>query len=96
MLFVSLGTTGELFQPSLDLPALQYVAAMDNDSPAEQGGLQVGDFLIEVRFLQLNTLSYIRMKDLSSNAHLMLNVFWTTNSPSSKHVQRTLNQVKHF
>ena len=40
--------TGRSFRPSPSVPALQYVAVVESESPAAEAGLQPGDFIIEV------------------------------------------------
>ena len=61
VVFILLGTPGESFRPSADLPALQCIATVDEHGTADQSGLQVGDFLIEVSLL-LDPVLHIHMK----------------------------------
>ena len=37
------------FRPTLQVPALQYIAKIDSGSSAEKSGLKEGDFLLAVR-----------------------------------------------
>lgn len=45
------GGSGMLeFKPTLEVPALQYFETVSPGSAAERAGLQLGDYLLEVRF----------------------------------------------
>lgn len=47
MLFVTAVNIAK-FKPSPNIPALQYVARVDKNGPAENAGLEKGDFIIDV------------------------------------------------
>ena len=91
MVSTLLGMAGNSFRPSLELPALQYIANVEKDSPADQGGLQAGDFLIEVR-LMLDALLYIRIQ-ISYQVCIDVKNTLCNNSMSWRHPN---NKVKKF
>ena len=43
----------EHFQPTQDMPALQYLDVVDKGGMADRAGLRPGDFILQVRLVQV-------------------------------------------
>lgn len=61
------GVPGE-FQPTLEVPALQYLEKVESGSAANRAGLKSGDFILEVNGTNVSTMSHEAVVQLIRNS----------------------------